>query len=75
MTKVRKCFHLQKVFDEQLAERIARASSVYGIMKITVAPSRTDLYVEYDATCLREANVSAALEAAGVAVTEVLNGQ
>jgi hypothetical protein len=71
MTKVRKRFHLQHQFDEALASRIAAAYSIYGIMKITIAPSRTDIYVEFDATRLRDANVAAALEAAGVAVSEV----
>ena len=68
MTKVRKRFHLQQALDEQLAERIAGAYSIYGIMKISIAPSRTDLFVEYDATVLRESNVSAVLEAAGISV-------
>ena len=75
MTKVRKCFHLPNVLDEELAGRLAAACSIYGIMKITIAPSRTDLYVEYDATVLREANVAAALETAGIPVSSVLNGQ
>ena len=71
MTKVRKRFHLQKVLDEQLAERLAGAYSIYGIMKITIDRNRSDLYVEYDATCLREVNVTAALEAAGIPVTPI----
>ena len=71
MTKVRKRFHLQQALDAQLAERIAGAYSIYGIMKISIAPTRTDLFVEYDATRLREANVAQALEAAGIPVTEV----
>ena len=71
MTKVRKRFHLQQEFDERLAGRIAAAYSIYGIMKITIEPSRTDIYVEYDASRLREANVTAALETAGIPVTEV----
>jgi hypothetical protein len=71
MTKVRKRFHLQQALDEQMAEKIAGAYSIYGILKITIAPSREDLFVDYDATRLREANVAAALEAAGIPVTEV----
>ena len=71
MTKVRKRFHLQRVLDEQLAERLAGAYTIYGIMKITIGQGGSDLYVEYDGTCLREANVTAALEAAGIPVTEV----
>ena len=72
MTKVRKRFHLQKVLDEQLAERLAGAYSIYGIMKITIDRGGSDLYVEYDATCLREVNVTAALEAAGIPVTPIV---
>ena len=72
MTKVRKRFHLQKVLDEQLAERLAGAYSIYGIMKITIDRGGSDLYVEYDATCLREANVTAVLEAAGIPVTPIV---
>jgi len=71
MTKVRKRFHLQTALDEALMERIAGAYSIYGIMKIQISPSREDLFVEYDASRLREADVCSALESSGIPVAEV----
>lgn len=73
MTKVQKHFHLQCELDEALMERIAGANAIYGIERIVIAPSRQDLLIEYDASRLREANVEAALGAAGIPVVQVAN--
>jgi len=66
MTKVQIDFHLQHPLDDELMTRIAGAYSIYGIQKITLAPSQDRLTVEYDATRLRSAEVHAALTRAGI---------
>jgi allophanate hydrolase subunit 1 len=68
MTKVQIGFHLQHALDDELMTRIARAYSLYGIQKITLAPSEDSLTVEYDATRLRPAEVHAALTRSGIPV-------
>jgi len=72
MTKVQKHFRLQRPLDEALMAQIAGANSIYGIERITIAPSREDLLVEYDASRLRVPEVEAALQRAGVPVTGVV---
>lgn len=69
MTKVQKHFRLQRPLDEALMAQIADANSIYGIERITIAPSREALLVEYDASRLRVPEVEAALQRAGVPVT------
>jgi hypothetical protein len=68
MTKVQIRFHLQKPLDEILLERISEAHSLYGIHRVTVAPSLDALLVEYDASRLGPAEVQSALEGAGLPV-------
>jgi len=72
MTKVQKHFQLQRPLDEALMEQIANANSIYGIERIVVAPSRDALMVEFDATRLRNTEVEAALQRAGIPVTGVI---
>jgi len=69
MTKVQIEFQLQHPLDDELMTRIAAAYSIYGIQKITLAPSQDGLTVEYDATRLRPAEVHAALTSAGIPAT------
>jgi hypothetical protein len=66
MTKVQIDFHLQHALDDELMTRISGAYSIYGIQKITVAPSEDSLTVVYDATRLRPAEEHAALTQAGI---------
>ena len=66
MTKVQIQFRLERPLDDALMTRIAQAYSIYGIQKITLAPSQDRLTVEYDATRLRPAEVHAALTRAGI---------
>jgi hypothetical protein len=68
MTKVLIDFQLQHPLNDELMTRIASAYSLYGIQKITLAPSQDGLTVEYDATRLRPAEVHAALTRAGIPV-------
>ena len=68
MTKVQIRFRLQKPLDESAYHSIAAAHAIYGIQRITIAPSLAELTVEYDATRLRPAEVGAALAAVGIRV-------
>ncbi len=67
MTKVQRHFRLDQPFDEAVAQKIADAQALYGIEWIKVAPSRTELIVEFDATRLRANDVEAALQGCGIA--------
>ncbi|MEP6717241.1 MAG: hypothetical protein ABJC09_16840 [Terriglobia bacterium] len=73
MTKVQKHFQLQRPLDEALMEQIAGANAIYGIEWIKIAPSRTELVIEYDASRLRAPEVESALQKAGIPVVEVVN--
>jgi hypothetical protein len=68
MTKVQIHFRLERPLDDALMTRIAGVSSIYGIQKVTVAPSLDGLTVEYDATRLRLAEVQSALTSAGIPI-------
>ena len=68
MTKVQIDFQLQHALGDESMTRIAGAYAIYGIQKITLAPSQDSLTVEYDATRLRPAEVHAALTRAGIPV-------
>ena len=69
MTKIQIRFQLQKPLDDTLLARISDAHSLYGIQKVKVAPTLDSLFVEYDATRLRPAEVESALAGAGIPVT------
>jgi hypothetical protein len=68
MTKVQIHFRLERPLDDALMTRITGVSSIYGIQKITVAPSLDGLTVEYDATRLRPAEVQSALANTGIPI-------
>ena len=68
MTKVQIRFRLQRPLDGVLLPRLADAHSLYGIQRVTVAPSLDSITVEYDATRLRPAEVESALAAAGIPI-------
>jgi hypothetical protein len=68
MTKVQIRFRLQRPLDDTLLERISDAHALYGMQKVTVAPSLDAITVEYDATRLRPAEVQSALTMAGIPV-------
>jgi hypothetical protein len=68
MTKVYIEFPLQHALDDEQMTCIARAYSIYGIQKISLAPSQDNITVEYDATRLRPAEVHSALSRAGIPV-------
>jgi allophanate hydrolase subunit 1 len=66
MTKIQLHFELLRPLDETLMERIAKAHTVYGIVRIEVAPKLDALMVEYDATRLNPMEVEAVLLKAGI---------
>ena len=66
MTKVQIRFKLQKPLDEVMLARISDAHAMYGIHRVTVAPSMDALTVEYDASRLKPAEVESALAGAGI---------
>ena len=68
MTKVQTQFRLRKPLDDSMLARIADAHTLYGILRIKLAPSLDNLTVEYDATRLRPAEVESALTSAGIPV-------
>ena len=68
MTKVQIDFQLQHRLDDALMMSLGKAYSIYGIQKISLAPSQDSLTVEYDATRLRPAEVQAALTRVGIPV-------
>jgi hypothetical protein len=71
MTKVQIRFHLQRPLAKSEFQSIAAAHAIYGIQKITIAPSLEEMTVEYDATRLRPAEVEAALAGVGIPVDRV----
>ena len=68
MTKVQMHFRLERPLDDTLLARIGDAHSIYGIQRIRLDPSQQNLTVDYDATRLQPAQVSAALASAGIPV-------
>ena len=68
MTKVQTRFRLQRPLDDSSLNSLAAAHAIYGIHKLKLSPSLDELFVEYDATRLRPAEVESALAAAGIPV-------
>jgi len=68
MTKVQIRFRLERPLDEPMMPRIASAHSIYGIMRVQVAPSTEEIVVDYDASRLRTADVGAALKRGGIPI-------
>jgi hypothetical protein len=68
MTKVQIRFHLERPLDEPTMASMARAHSIYGIMRVQVEPSSQEIVVDYDASRLRTADVGAALKRGGIPV-------
>ncbi len=61
MTKVQLHYELLRPLDGSDTEGVANAHSVYGIMRVWVAPALDRLTVDYDASRLSEPDVEAAL--------------
>ncbi len=68
MTKVQLEYELVRPIDDHLMNQIAGAHSVYGIIRISLAPSLDRLTVEYDASRLSPLEVEARLHGMGIPV-------
>lgn len=68
MTKVQLEYDLLRPIDENMMEQIARAHSVYGILRVSVAQSLDKLIVEYDASRLSPLEVENVLHSSGIPV-------
>ncbi len=68
MTKVHMKFELTRPLDVQVMEAISRATSIYGIHYVKLAPSLDQLTVEYDASRLKPEHVPATLFRSGIPV-------
>jgi hypothetical protein len=68
MTKVQLKYDLLRPLDDTLMEQIARVHSVYGILRVALAPSLDKLTVEYDASRLNPLEVENVLQSAGLPI-------
>lgn len=68
MTKTQIRFRLERPLSEELMPLVADAHSIYGIMRVQVAPSSHEIIVDYDASRLRTEDVGAALKRGGIPV-------
>ncbi|MFN7925848.1 MAG: hypothetical protein U0Q16_37450 [Bryobacteraceae bacterium] len=66
MTKVQLHYSLTRPLDDALMQRIAEAPRLFGLTRVQLAPSLSELLVEYDASRLTLAQVEAALHQAGL---------
>lgn len=66
MTKVQLRYDLTRPLDDALMRRVAEAPRLFGLTRVQLAPSLTELLVEYDASRLTLAQVDAALHGAGL---------
>jgi hypothetical protein len=68
MTKVQLQYKLTRPIDDAIMDAIARAHGVYGIIRVSLAPSMDKIIVEYDASRLSPLEVEANLHNLGIAV-------
>lgn len=68
MTKVQLVYELLKPVDENLMDQISRAHSIYGILRVALAPSLDRLTIEYDASRLSPLEVEARLHGMGIPI-------
>ena len=68
MTKIQATYGLTRPLDDTALEAISRATTIYGIYAVKVAPSLDKLTVEYDATRLKPEHVPATLIRTGIPV-------
>jgi hypothetical protein len=66
MTKVQTHFRLSRPLDDSALYSLAAINAIYGIERLKLAPAMDELFVEYDATRLRPAEVESALASAGI---------
>jgi hypothetical protein len=68
MTKVQLTYDLLKPLGDELMGQIARAHGVYGILRVSLAPSLDKLTIEYDATRLSAIEVETTLHNLGLPI-------
>ena len=68
LTRVQIHLPLAHPLDATLWERLRDAHAIYGIERLVVDASQTEIMVDYDATRLRPLEVSAALRRYGIPV-------
>ena len=68
MSKVQLHYTLEQPLTDDDAESVARVHSVYGILRVTVAPTLDKIMVDYDASRLSERDVEAALIRNGIRI-------
>ena len=68
MTKVQLRFDLVRPLDDALMEKIGWVHSVYGILRVSLAPTLDKLIVEYDASRLSPTEVESVLHRAGLPI-------
>lgn len=70
MTKVQMHFELTRPLDNSTMDAISKATSIYGIHYVRLAPALDKITVEYDASRLLPAQVPAALYRSGIPVKQ-----
>jgi hypothetical protein len=68
MTKVTLHYDLERPLAEEDLEHVADAHSVYGIVRVQVAPSLDKLTVDYDASRMMRKDVEATLHGFGLPI-------
>ena len=68
MTKVQLQYDLTHPVDEYLMGQIARAHGIYGLLRVSLAPSLDKIMVEYDASRLSPLEVETRLHQLGIPV-------
>lgn len=73
MTLVEVTYELQSPLNDQQLRHLGEFANTYGLRRFRLDDSRKQLSFEYDASRLRETQVSHALAQAKIAVTRRLN--
>jgi hypothetical protein len=71
LTKVQVRYGLKGALDDAMLENIRTAQAIYGVERVQVLPSLTELMVEYDASRLRPLEIDAALRCRGIDVNRL----
>jgi hypothetical protein len=68
MTKITRQFGLVRPVDDSDADAVAKANSVYGIVRLSIARTLDNVTVDYDASRLSEKEVEASLIGVGLPI-------
>lgn len=68
MTKVQLTFKLSRALNDQDLDNISRVHSVYGFYLVRPRPAGDELFVEYDASRLRPADIRQTLGEHGLPI-------